>query len=63
MTTLQELENEHEKQAAAICKKQLSNEHYQVNPNDVWWMYLEPQVEKQLGRSSRVYNRLIRLQK
>lgn len=62
MSTLKELEDRHDTQAVAIVTKTLNNEHWRVNGNDVGWMYHWPQIEKQLGRSKRVYNRLINIE-
>jgi hypothetical protein len=62
MTTLKELEKRHDEAASAKVRRLLNNYHWQVNANDVLWMYHEPEVEKQLGRSARVYNRLMNLE-
>jgi hypothetical protein len=61
MSTLKELEERHDKQASAIVTKTLDNDHWRINANDVCWVYHDPQVNKQLGRSKRVFNRLIEL--
>lgn len=58
LSTLSDLMDAQETQAAAVVRKQLDNEHWQVNPNDIGWLYHWPQVDKQLGRAKRVYNRL-----
>lgn len=57
-TNLSTLVDAHEKQSAAITTKQLDCEKWRVNPNDIGWLYLWPQVDRQLGRSKRVYHRL-----
>jgi hypothetical protein len=58
MSTLQQLEDAHNAEAAAKVTKTLNCLKWQVNPNDVLWMYHEPQIDKQLGRSKRVFHRL-----
>tara|TARA_Y100001936_G_C15935337_1_gene591690 strand:+ start:120 stop:314 length:195 start_codon:yes stop_codon:yes gene_type:complete len=62
MTTLQQLDDAHENQAAAIVRKQLDNMHWKINPNDIGWMFHYPQVDTQLGRSKRVFYQLLQLQ-
>lgn len=61
-TTLSKLEELHDKQASAIVRKYLSNLKYQPNPNDIFWMYHDPQVKKQLGRSAKVFYKLLALE-
>lgn len=61
MTTLKQLEETHDKQASKVISRLLDNYKWQINPNDICWMFHDPQVEKQLGRSKRVFNRLINL--
>ncbi len=61
MTTLKQLEDAHDKQASKIISRLLANYNWQINPNDICWMFHDPQVEKQLGRSKRVFNKLISL--
>lgn len=61
MSTLQQLENAHDTEAAARVNKTLNCLKWRVNPNDVIWMYHDPQVNKQLGRSKRVFQRLTSL--
>lgn len=62
MTTLKELTDIHEDEAARKVTKLLNNYHWKINANDVLWMYHEPEVQKQLGRSKRIYNRLMALE-
>ncbi|GAB1077498.1 MAG: hypothetical protein SAqTSB_36350 [Shewanella algae] len=61
VTRLCELESRHSDMAIAQSKKELANIRWRVNPNDIPWMFWEPHIEKNLGRSARVYSRLIRL--
>lgn len=58
MATLKQIEAAHDTEAAAKVTKTLNNIKWRVNANDVGWMYHYPQIDKQLGRSKRVFNRL-----
>lgn len=58
MSTLQQLEDAYDAQATANIKKILSNNKYRINPNDVIWLYHDPQVYKAAGRAKRVFKRL-----
>lgn len=60
-STLTELMESHVKQARSTVKKILENSHYAYNPNDIYWMLEDPQLQKQYGRARRIYNRLDRL--
>lgn len=59
-TTLRQLEKRHDNNAANIVAKQLNNIG-QVNPNDIIHFFHDPQLEKQLGRSKRVFLHLTNL--
>lgn len=60
-TNLDTLVERHDEQAKAFVRKQLQNARFAVNPNDSFWLYHLPQVEKQLGRSKRVFQKLTAL--
>jgi hypothetical protein len=59
--TLKAIIDDQDKQSSAIIKKQLNCEGWQVNVNDIPWMYDWPQQVKQFGRARRVYEKLLRL--
>lgn len=61
VTLFKDLVDRHFDMAAAQSKKCLQQIHFKVNPNDVPWMYWEPRMAKNLGRSARVYHKLFRL--
>ena len=63
MTTLRQLEDAHDTEAAAKVTKTLNNIKWRINPNDILWAFHLPQVDKQLGRSKRVFDRLTALNK
>jgi hypothetical protein len=60
VTSLEKLMKAHEDQAFKVVKKQLNCQHWQVNLNDVYWIYIDPQIDKQLGRSKRVFHALMK---
>lgn len=62
-TRLSDLVDAQERQAANIVRPQIEHINWKVNPNDVYWVYNMPQLEKQLGRSRKVYWRLVQLSK
>ena len=55
ITRLNDLYERHENMAVAQSKKDLEQINYQVNPNDVPWMFWEPRMKKSLGRSAKVF--------
>jgi hypothetical protein len=57
-STLQALDDRHTEMAAVQSKKDLEQINWQINPNDVPWMFWGPRINKSLGRSKRVFNRL-----
>lgn len=57
-TSIKTLMAAHEKQMTSAVKKELSNTHYATNPNEIWWVHEEPQLQKQFGRAARIYNRM-----
>jgi len=61
ITRLKQLVDAQEKQAAKIVTPQIDQFNWQINPNDVGWMFHYPQLDKQLGRSKRIYWRLVNL--
>ncbi len=60
LTTLEQLIKRHDKATASIVTKRLNNIG-QINPNDIIWLLHDPQLNKQLGRSKRVFLRLTHL--
>lgn len=67
-TRFRDLVYAQERQAANIVRSQISQINWGVNPNDIYlndiyWVYNQPQIEKQLGRSGKVYWRLVQLSK
>lgn len=63
ITRLKELVDAQEKQAAKIVTPQIDQINWQINPNDIGWIFHYPQLDKQLGRSKRIYWRLVNLSK
>lgn len=61
ITRLEALVDAQEKQAAKIVTPQIDQINWQINPNDIGWLFHFPQLDKQLGRSKRVYWRLVNL--
>ncbi|MAA93748.1 MAG: hypothetical protein CML22_07215 [Rheinheimera sp.] len=61
ITRLQALVDAQENQAAKIVTPQIDQINWQVNPNDIGWLFHYPQLDKQLGRSRRVYWKLVNL--
>lgn len=61
ITRLKELVDAQEKQAANIVTPQIDQINWEINPNDVGWVFHFPQLDKQLGRSKRIYWRLVNL--
>lgn len=59
-SSLEQLEQAHEKEVVARVSKYLSNIGYQnFNPNDIW-MLENPIFEKLQGNAKRVYQQLTR---
>lgn len=61
LTTLKQLEDRHDRTNVALVSKQLNCQKWRVNPNDVLWLFHDPQFDKQLGRSMCTYHRLANL--
>ncbi|PSV00703.1 hypothetical protein [Photobacterium kishitanii] len=61
MTKLNDLMAAHEKEVVAYVTKQLNNDHWRCNANDVGWLFEKPKFLKQFGRAARVYLRLLAL--
>ena len=61
ITRLQALVDAQENQAAKIVTPQIDQINWQVNPNDIGWLFHYPQLDKQLGRSRRAYWKLVNL--
>ena len=61
ITRLQALVDAQENQAAKIVTPQIDQINWQVNPNDIGWLFHYPQLDKQLGRSRRGYWKLVNL--
>ena len=62
-STLEQLDDRHHAMAAAQTKKELEQFNWQINPNDIGWMFLYPRIEKNMGRSARVFYRLQNLER
>jgi hypothetical protein len=60
-STLAQLDERQLAMAVAVSKKDLNQINWQINPNDVFWMFWQPIIDKNMGRSGRVFNRLHRL--
>ncbi len=60
-STLSQLDDRHHDMAAAQSKPELENIRWAVNPNDIGWMFWEPKMEKNLGRSGKVFWKLANL--
>lgn len=60
-TRLSALVDAHEAQAAKIVTPQIDQINWKINPNDIGWLFHFPQLDKQLGRSKRVYWKLVHL--
>lgn len=63
ITTLDQLDDRHHAMAAHQCKKEIEQINWQINPNDIGWMFWYPRIEKNLGRSGRVFYRLLNLKR
>lgn len=61
VTRLKELVDAQEMQAAKIVTPQIDQFNWEINPNDIGWLFHFPQLDKQLGRSKRVYWKLVKL--
>jgi len=61
ITRLKDLVDAQEKQAAKIVTPQIDQFNWEINPNDIGWLFHFPQLDKQLGRSRRVYWELVKL--
>lgn len=57
-TSFKKLMEYHDVEVLSRVNKYLSNINYNFNPNDVAWLLESPQLEKQMGRSARVYKRI-----
>jgi len=57
-TSLSELDKRLSNQSFHISSKELENYHWKINPNSVGYLFYEPQKDKLLGRSKRVFRRL-----
>ena len=63
ITRLKDLVDAQEMQAAKIVTPQIDQINWQINLNDVGWIFHYPQLDKQLGRSKRIYWKLVNLSK
>ncbi|MCG6387525.1 hypothetical protein [Vibrio fluvialis] len=60
ISSLEELEKEHEKEVVSRVSKYLSNIGYEnFNPNNIW-MLEDPLLEKLQGNAKRIYQQLHR---
>lgn len=60
-STLRQLDDRHHSMACDIARKQLDQINYMINPNDIGWMFLDEIIDKNAGRSKKVFYRLMRL--
>ena len=60
-TTLYQLELSHKIQAIHVTHKYLDNINWQIDAETGWLSHNKPQIDKQLGRSKRVYYQLMAL--
>lgn len=61
-STLEQLYDRHHEMAADQCKKQLEQINWNINPNDIGWLFLYPRMERNMGHSARVFYRLKNLE-
>ena len=61
MTTLKELEKRHNEAVSTKIRRMVNNYHWQINENDKKDQFHEDIMKKELGRSARVYKKLMGL--